>query len=148
MSDGLNEVRLIGNLGRDPEVRTTQSGDMIVNLSIATTKSWKDRNSGERRERTEWHRVVIYSNGLAKVVEEYLHKGSKVYVAGTLQTRKWTDSDGNDRYSTEVALQPYEGKLLMLDVPALRSSGGGEGPRSKFNSESGDAPDLDSDIPF
>ena len=148
MSDGLNEVRLIGNLGRDPEVRTTQSGDMIVNLSIATSKSWKDRNSGERRKWTEWHRVVIYSNGLAKVVNEYLNKGSKVYVAGTLQTRKWTDSDGNDRYSTEVALQPYEGKLLMLDVPALRSSGGGEGPSSKLNSESGDAPDLDSDIPF
>lgn len=115
MAGSVNKVILIGNLGRDPEIRSTQNGGKVANLSIATSESWRDRNSGERRERTEWHRVVVFSEGLIKVIESYLRKGSKVYVEGSLQTRKWTDQQGQERYSTEVVLQNFGGTLTMLD---------------------------------
>jgi single-strand DNA-binding protein len=115
MAGSVNKVILVGNLGRDPEVRNTQSGDKIVNLSVATSESWTDKRSGERRESTEWHRVTIFSNGLAEIADEYLVKGSKVYIEGKLQTRKWEDQDGKDRYTTEIVLQPFNGKLVMLD---------------------------------
>ena len=110
----LNKVQIIGNLGRDPDVRHTQDGKPIVNLSVATSESWKDRNTGERKERSEWHRVVIFNEGLAKVAEQYLKKGSTVYIEGQLQTRKWTDKDGAEKYSTEIILQNYRGELVML----------------------------------
>lgn len=112
----VNKVILIGNLGRDPEVRTMQDGKKVANLSIATSESWKDKSSGEKKEKTEWHRVVIWG-ALADIAEKYLHKGSKVYVCGSLQTRKWTDKDGVEKYSTEVVLQGYGGELTMLDGP-------------------------------
>lgn len=124
MSGSVNKVILIGNLGRDPEIRSTNDGRQIANLSVATTESWRDRNSGERREKTEWHRVVIFSEGLVKVCQNYLRKGSKVYVEGQLQTRKWTDQSGQDKYTTEVVLQNFGGTLTMLDG---RQSGGGQG---------------------
>ena len=123
MAGSLNKVQLIGNLGRDPEVRNTQSGGQIVHLSVATSETWNDRQSGERRERTEWHRVVIFSQPLGDVAKQYLRKGSKVYIEGQLQTRKWTDQDGRDRYTTEVVLRPYRGELTFLDS---RGGGGGE----------------------
>lgn len=110
----VNKVILLGNVGRDPEVRHTQDGKPIVNLSIATSESWKDRNSGERKEKTEWHRVVIFNEGLAKVAEAYLKKGSSVYIEGQLQTRKWTDKDGAEKYSTEIVLQAFNGALVLL----------------------------------
>ncbi|MCP1335960.1 single-stranded DNA-binding protein [Futiania mangrovi] len=124
MSGSLNKVMLIGNLGRDPEIRHTQDGRPIANLRIATTDTWRDRNSGERKERTEWHNVVIFSEGLCRVVEQYLRKGSKVYVEGALQTRKWQDQTGQDRYTTEVVIQNFGGTLTMLDG---RGEGGGSG---------------------
>lgn len=142
MAGYLNKVQLIGNLGRDPEVRTMQAGGKVVNLSIATTESWTDKHSGERREQTEWHRIVIFSDGLAKVVERYLHKGSKVYVEGSLKTRKWTDQNNEDRYSTEVVLQPYNGKLIMLD-----GSNGREASTGRPASAHTDG-NIDDEIPF
>ena len=123
MAGSVNKVILIGNLGKDPEVRRTTSGDPVVNLSIATSESWRDKASGERKEKTEWHRVVIFNKNLADVAEKYLRKGSKVYVEGQLQTRKWTDKDGAEKYSTEVVLQNFRGELTMLDG----RNGGGEG---------------------
>ncbi len=123
MAGSVNKVILIGNLGRDPEVRTFQNGGKVCNLRIATTETWKDRNTGERQERTEWHSVAIFSEGLVRVAEQYLRKGSKVYVEGQLQTRKWQDQSGNDRYSTEVVLRGFNGTLVMLDG---RSGGGGD----------------------
>ena len=117
MSGSLNRVMLIGNLGRDPEVRATQSGTKIANLALATSESWKDKNTGERKEKTEWHRVVIFDEKLAEVAEKYLRKGAKVYLEGTLQTRKWQDQSGQDKYSTEVVLQRFRGVLTMLDRP-------------------------------
>jgi single-strand DNA-binding protein len=110
----VNKVTLLGNLGKDPEVRHTQDGKAIVNLSIATTESWRDKSSGERKEKTEWHRVVIFNEGLAKVAEAYLKKGSTVYIEGQLQTRKWTDKDGAEKFSTEIVLQQYRGELVMI----------------------------------
>lgn len=163
MAGSLNKVTLIGNLGRDPEVRSTQDGMKIVNLSIATSESWKDRNSGERRERTEWHRVVIFNENLGKVAEQYLRKGSKVYLEGALQTRKWTDQNGQDKYTTEVVLQRYRGELTMLDGRGEGGVGGGgygggsDGGYGGGQQQSGgyDAPapvggpnDLDDEIPF
>ena len=149
MAGYLNKVQLIGNLGQDPDVRATQSGGKIVNLSIATSESWTDKSTGAKRERTEWHRVVIFSNGLAEVVERYLRKGSKIYVEGALQTRKWTDDAGNDRYSTEIVLQPFNGKLLMLDGPTGRGNGNSAGVAgSGGESDAGTNADLDSEIPF
>jgi single-strand DNA-binding protein len=123
MAGSVNKVILIGNLGRDPEVRYTQNGDKIVHLSVATSERWKDRASGEPRERTEWHRVVLFNERLGEVAERYLKKGSKVYLEGQLQTRKWTDQSGTDRYTTEVVLQRFRGELTMLDS---RGEGAGE----------------------
>jgi single-strand DNA-binding protein len=125
MSGSVNKVILVGNLGADPEIRRTQDGRPIVNLRIATSESWRDRNSGERRERTEWHRVVIFNEGLAKVAEQYLKKGAKVYLEGQLQTREWEDQQGQKRYSTEVVLQGFNSTLTMLDGPGGRGGGGG-----------------------
>lgn len=122
MAGSVNKVILVGNLGQDPEIRTFQNGGKIANLRIATSETWKDRNTGERRERTEWHTVVIHSEPLVRVAEQYLKKGSKVYVEGQLETRKWQDQSGADRYSTEVALRPFRSELHMLD-----SRGGGGG---------------------
>ena len=124
MAGSVNKVILIGNLGRDPEVRNFQNGGKVCNLRIATSETWKDKNTGERRERTEWHSVAIFQEGLVRIAEQYLRKGSKVYVEGKLQTRKWQDQSGNDRYSTEVVLQGYDGVLTMLDG---RDGGGGGG---------------------
>ncbi|MEM9585276.1 MAG: single-stranded DNA-binding protein [Pseudomonadota bacterium] len=124
MAGSVNKVILIGNLGRDPEVRTFQNGGKVCNLRIATSENWKDRNTGERRERTEWHSVAIFSEPLARVAEQYLKKGSKVYLEGQLETRKWQDQSGQDRYSTEVVLRPYTSTLTMLDG---RGDGGGGG---------------------
>ncbi len=124
MAGSVNKVILIGNLGRDPEVRTFQNGGKVCNLRIATSETWKDRDSGERRERTEWHSIAIFSEPLIRVAEQYLRKGSKIYVEGQLETRKWQDQNGNDRYSTEVVLRPYRSELTMLDS---RGDGGGGG---------------------
>lgn len=114
MAQSLNKVTLIGNLGQDPDVKTMQSGDLIVNMSLATAESWKDKSSGERKERTQWHRIVIFNQGLAKVAQNYLKKGAKVYVEGQLETRKWTDKDGVEKYSTEIVLRPFNGAIIML----------------------------------
>ena len=122
MAGSVNKVILIGNLGADPEIRRTQDGRPIANLNIATSENWRDRNSGERKEKTEWHRVVIFNEGLCKVAEQYLKKGAKVYIEGQLQTRKWTDQAGQDRYSTEIVLQGFNSTLTMLDG---RGEGGG-----------------------
>jgi single-strand DNA-binding protein len=150
MAGSVNKVILVGNLGREPEVRRLTSGDPVVNLSVATSESWRDKASGERKERTEWHRVVIYNENLAKVAEQYLHKGSKVYIEGALQTRKYTDKDGAEKYTTEVVLQKFRGELTMLDgrsdsdrserQPAM--AGASEGGRSFQRAE------LDDEIPF
>jgi single-strand DNA-binding protein len=156
MAGSVNKVILIGNLGADPEIRSLNSGDRVANLRVATSESWRDRSSGERKERTEWHRVVIFNDNLVKVAESYLRKGSKVYLEGTLQTRKWTDQQGQERFSTEVVLPKFRGELTMLDGrgDAEReevayaggfSSGpraGGSGPREDFSA------DLDDEIPF
>lgn len=115
MAGSVNKVILVGNLGQDPEIRRTQDGRPIANLSIATSENWRDKNTGERREKTEWHRVVVFSEGLCRVIEQYLKKGAKVYLEGQLQTRKWQDKEGNDRYSTEVVLQGFNSTLTMLD---------------------------------
>ncbi len=127
MAGSINKVILVGNLGNDPEVRTMQSGSKVCNLSIATSESWKDRNTGERKERTEWHRVVIFNEPIAKVAESYLRKGSKVYLEGQLETRKWTDQSGAEKYTTEVVLRPYTGQLTMLDSAGGAGAGAGSG---------------------
>ena len=161
MAGSVNKVILVGNLGRDPEIRSTQDGMRIANLALATSESWRDRVSGERKERTEWHRVVIFNERLAEVAEKYLKKGSKVYVEGALQTRKWTDNSGQERYTTEVVLQRFRGELTMLD--SARGAGGppiegsydegfADEPRSSgpATPARGRTPlnDLDDDIPF
>ncbi len=156
MAGSVNKVILIGNLGRDPEVRSMQDGNKIVQLSVATSEQWKDRNSGDRKERTEWHRVVIFNDRLAEVAERYLKKGSKVYLEGQLQTRKWTDKDGNDKYTTEVVLGRFRGELTMLDGRGDGGgAGGGGGDYGSSDSSGGGsrAPaggggDLDDEIPF
>jgi single-strand DNA-binding protein len=163
MAGSVNKVILVGNLGRDPEVRYTQSGDKIVHLSVATSERWKDRATGEPRERTEWHRVVIFNDRLGEVAERYLSKGSKVYLEGQIQTRKWTDQSGQDRYTTEVVLQRFRGELTMLDA---RGEGGGAqafagaeeapaaggpeagGPEPSGAAPSGGGEELDDEIPF
>ena len=124
MAGSVNKVILVGNLGRDPEIRRTQDGRPIANLSVATSESWRDKTTGERKEKTEWHRVVIFNEGLCKIVEQYLKKGAKVYLEGQLQTRKYTDKDGVEKYSTEVVLQGFNSSLTMLDA---RGGGGGGG---------------------
>jgi single-strand DNA-binding protein len=133
MAGSVNKVILVGNLGRDPEVRRLNSGKAVVNLSVATSESWRDRETGERKEKTEWHRVVIFNENLCKIAEQYLKKGAKVYIEGQLQTRKWTGNDGNERYTTEVVLQRFRGELTMLDSrgggrDANAGNGGGEPP--------------------
>ncbi len=167
MAGSVNKVILVGNLGADPEIRTLNSGDRVANLRLATSETWRDRASGERKERTEWHRVVIFNDNLVKVAEQYLKKGSTVYIEGALQTRKWTDQSGQEKYSTEIVLQKFRGELTMLggrgDSGAMRddgdfgggySGGGGSfggggggrsqpsGPRESFSA------DLDDEIPF
>ena len=152
MSGSLNRVTLIGNLGADPEIRTLNDGAKIASFSIATSERWKDRTSGEVRERTEWHRVVIFAPGLAKLAEQYLQKGSKILVEGKLQTRKWQDQSGADRYSTEIAVTPYNGLLTFLDGRRTDSGApNGEGSPSRGASPSRSAPgsdDLDQEVPF
>jgi single-strand DNA-binding protein len=166
MAGSVNKVILVGNLGKDPEIRRTQDGRPIANLSIATSETWRDKNSGERKEKTEWHRVVIFNEGLCKVAEQYLKKGAKVYIEGALQTRKWTDQAGVEKYSTEVVLQGFNSTLTMLDG---RSGGGGgsfgDEPGGDFGSSGpvssaprravaagggggGRNSDMDDDIPF
>lgn len=143
----LNKVMLIGNLGADPEIRSFQNGGKVANLRLATSESWKDKTTGERKERTEWHTVAIFNDGLVGVVERFLKKGSKVYIEGQLQTRKWQDKDGADRYSTEVVLQGFGGTLVMLD--GAKSSGGGDYTPTPTPTPSAEPyPDIDDDIPF
>ncbi len=125
MAGSVNKVILIGNLGNDPEIRSFQSGDRVANLSVATSESWKDKATGERREKTEWHRVSVLNQGLVKVCENYLKKGSKVYIEGQLETRKWQDQNGQDKYSTEVVLRPFRGELTMLDGRSGGAESGG-----------------------
>ncbi len=151
MSGSVNKVILVGNLGADPEVRRTNSGDPIVNLRIATSESWRDKNSGERKEKTEWHQVVIFNDSLAKVAEQYLAKGMKVYVEGSLQTRKWQDQSGNDRYATEIVLQKFRGELLMLDPHGPREEGAQREAEKRAQSlinEVNNGRELDDEIPF
>jgi len=154
MAGSVNKVILVGNLGKDPEVRRMQSGDPVVNLSIATSETWRDKASGERKEKTEWHRVVIFNKNLADVAEKYLRKGAKVYVEGSLQTRKWTDKDGQEKYSTEVVLQNFRGELTMLDSKgdgggqARGSFGGGSGAGAGEAPASFDRSEMDDEIPF
>jgi single-strand DNA-binding protein len=157
MAGSVNKVILVGNLGRDPEVRYTQNGDKIVHLSLATSERWKDRASGEPRERTEWHRVVIFNERLGEVAERFLTKGSKVYLEGQLQSRKWTDQSGAERYTTEVVLQRYRGELTMLDSRAGAGAGeglegaGGAPAAEREGAAAGPADageDFDDEIPF
>lgn len=162
MAGSVNKVTLVGNLGADPEVKRMNNGDQLVNLSIATSESWRDKNSGERREKTEWHRVVIFNENLARVAEQYLKKGMKVYLEGQLQTRSWEDQQsGQKRYSTEVVLQRYRGDLQMLDRGEGGGGGGGggrrdeggsfgqSGPMDRSGGDRGDyGRDMDDDIPF
>jgi single-strand DNA-binding protein len=137
MAGSVNKVILVGNLGRDPESRSFQNGGKVVNLRIATSESWKDRNSGERKEKTEWHSVAIFNEGLANVAERFLRKGSKVYIEGQLQTRKWQDQNGQDKYSTEIVLQGFNSVLTMLDGPQGGAGGGGGGGGSRGGDEWG-----------
>ncbi|MEQ8450608.1 MAG: single-stranded DNA-binding protein [Nitratireductor sp.] len=148
MSGSINKCTLIGNLGADPEVRRLNTGSPVVNLRIATNDTWRDKTTGERKERAEFHSVVIFNEGLAKVAEQYLKKGSKVYVEGALQTRKWQDQNGNDRYTTEIVLQKYRGELQMLDAP--RSGGNERDQQSMYDrdEDGGKADPLDDEIPF
>jgi single-strand DNA-binding protein len=162
MAGSVNKVILVGNLGKDPEIRRTQDGRPIANLSVATSEQWRDKATGERKEKTEWHRVVIFSEGLAKVAEQYLKKGAKVYIEGQLQTRKWTDQAGVEKYSTEVVLQGFNSNLTMLDGRGGGASGGGgfsDEPSNDFGSPAprravaaagggGRNADMDDDIPF
>jgi single-strand DNA-binding protein len=147
MAGSVNKVILVGNLGADPEIRRLNSGDPVVNLRIATSETWRDKNSGERKERTDWHNVVIFNENLAKVAEQYLKKGMKVYIEGQLQTRKWQDQSGNDRYTTEVVLQKYRGELQMLDARGQGGEGGqaGYGGRGSDFGQSGPDDDYGGD---
>ena len=160
MAGSVNKVILVGNLGKDPEIRTFQNGGKVCNFSIATSESWKDRNTGERQERTQWHNIAIFSEPISNVAEQYLKKGSKVFLEGQLETRKWQDQSGNDRYSTEVVIRPYGGNLTMLDS---RSDGAAVNPSKDYSSqyqnektaEVSNSPaenegigDLDDEIPF
>ena len=163
MAGSVNKVILVGNLGRDPEIRSTQDGTRVANLSLATSENWRDKNTGERREKTEWHRVVIFNERLVEVAEKYLRKGSKIYIEGQLQTRKWQDQSGQDKYSTEVVLNRFRGELTMLD--SRRDAEAQEGAGDYGGAPSGGAPmgdagsggggpapsgggDLDDEIPF
>ncbi len=168
MAGSVNKVILVGNLGKDPEIRRTQDGRPIANLSVATSETWRDKTTGERKEKTEWHRVVVFNEGLCKVIEQYLKKGAKVYLEGALQTRKWTDKDGHDKYSTEVVLQGFNSTLTMLDGRGgggagasspdsgddfgssgpSGGSGGGAPARKPAMAGAGKRDDMDDEIPF
>ncbi len=167
MAGSLNKVTLIGNLGADPEIRRTQDGRPIANITLATSETWRDKNTGERKEKTEWHRIVIFNEALCKVVEQYLHKGAKIYISGQLATRKWQDAQGQDRYSTEIVLQGFNSELIMLnkkDGSGYQPGGSGAGDygydgdraagsssntnRSSQTSGGNFSRDLDDDIPF
>ncbi len=155
MAGSVNKVTILGNLGRDPESRTFANGGKVVNLRIATSETWKDRNSGERKERTEWHSVAIFAEPLARVAEQYLRKGSKVYIEGQLETRKWQDQSGQDRYSTEIVLRPFKSELTMLDGPGDSGSQRQQSSYSEHNGPQGDGRSGsaygehdDSEIPF
>ncbi|MEQ1652870.1 MAG: single-stranded DNA-binding protein [Hyphomicrobium sp.] len=159
MAGSVNKVILVGNLGRDPEVRSFQNGGRVCNLSVATSESWKDKTSGERKEKTEWHRVVVYNENIIGVAERYLKKGAKVYIEGQLETRKYTDKDGTEKYSTEVTLRQFRGELTMLDsaggerssVPANDATSGYDefsGGGAKAVARGGAAPELNDEIPF
>lgn len=161
MAGSVNKVILVGNVGADPEIRRTQDGRPIANLRIATSESWRDKNSGERKEKTEWHRVVVFNEGLCKVIEQYVKKGAKLYIEGALQTRKWTDQSGVEKYSTEVVLQGFNSTLQMLDsrggggAGASSGAGGGDygdddygSSRSSGGGKANFAADLDDEIPF
>ena len=159
MAGSVNKVILVGNLGADPEIRRTQDGRPIANLRIATSETWRDKNTGERKEKTEWHRVVVFNEGLCKVIEQYLKKGAKVYIEGALQTRKWTDQSGQERYSTEVVLQGFNSTLTMLDGRSGGGSSGGGGDYGGSDDFGGGSSgggggrgnfsqDLDDEIPF
>jgi len=150
MAGSVNKVIIVGNLGRDPESKAFQNGGKVVNLRIATSESWKDKNSGERKEKTEWHSVAIFNEGLATVAEKYLRKGSKVYIEGALQTRKWQDAQGQDKYSTEIVLQGFNSVLTMLDGPNGGSGAAGapEASRAPVSNTGGFGDDLDDDVPF
>jgi len=156
MSGSVNKVILIGNVGKDPEVKRTQDGKAIVNLFLATSESWKDKSSGERKEKTEWHRVVIFNEGIAKIAEAYVKKGSSIYIEGQLQTRKWTDKDGIEKYSTEIVLQNFNGALTLLggkpdDAAGSYSSKGGAQPEYDMRPaprQTKPQRDLDDEVPF
>lgn len=160
MAGSVNKVILVGNLGKDPEIRTFQNGGKVCNFSIATSETWKDRNSGERQERTQWHNIAIFSEPISNVAEQYLKKGSKIYVEGQLETRKWQDQTGNDRYSTEVVIRPYSGSLTMLDSRSDSLAINSESDYSNQNQDSNSVSnnfsqsenegvgDLDDEIPF
>jgi single-strand DNA-binding protein len=158
MAGSVNKVILVGNVGRDPEIRSTQDGTRVANLSLATSETWRDKNSGERKERTEWHRIVIFNERLVDVVEKYVKKGAKLYIEGALQTRKWTDNTGAEKYTTEVVLQRFRGELTMLDSRGgggmggsagddMGSSGSGSGGMGGARG-GGSSQDLDDEIPF
>jgi single-strand DNA-binding protein len=144
--NSVNKVILVGNLGRDPEVRAMQNGDKVCNLSVATAERWKDKNSGEQKEKTEWHRVVLFDQKIIEVAEKYLSKGSKVYLEGQLQTRKWTDQSGVEKFSTEVVLQRFRGELVMLDGRQGGEQGRAQEPHP--GAHGGPSNDLDDEIPF
>jgi single-strand DNA-binding protein len=144
----VNKVILLGNLGRDPEVRTFQNGGKICNLRIATSESWKDKSTGERKERTEWHSVAIMSEPVVRIAEQYLRKGSKVYIEGQLETRKWQDQSGADRYSTEIVLRPYNGTLTLLDKAGESGQQSDVAGGSAYNASAGGYSDMDQEIPF
>ena len=158
MAGSVNKVILIGNLGRDPEVRSFQNGGKVCTLALATSEQWKDKNTGERQERTQWHQIAIFNEGLVRIAEQYLKKGSKVYIEGQLETRKWQDQSGNDRYTTEVVLRGYGSAMTMLDSRNAGSSGGGSsGSGSSYGQDSSSSygqsssdfsNDLDDEIPF
>lgn len=150
MAGSVNKVIIIGNLGRDPEVRSFPNGGKVANLRIATSESWKDKQTGERKERTEWHSVAIMAEGLVSIAEKYLQKGAKVYIEGQLETRKWQDQSGADRYSTEVVLRPYNGTLTILSggVGQGDQRGGGDQGGSQGGDQGGGRPDVDDEIPF
>ena len=148
MAGSVNKVILVGNLGKDPEVRTFQNGGSVCSFSVATSETWKDRNTGERREKTEWHNVSIFSEGLIKVAQQYLKKGSKVYLEGQLETRKWQDKEGKDRYTTEVVLRNFSSQMVMLDGRRDGGSGDFGGGRDAVPASGGQSFELDDEIPF
>jgi single-strand DNA-binding protein len=145
MANSINKVTLIGNVGKDPEIRTTQDGKEIASITLATSESWKDKMSGERKERTEWHRIVVFADGLVNIIKNYVKKGSKLYIEGSLQTRKWVDNSGVERYTTEIALQGFGAVLLMLDN---RNSNDTHNSGSPSSSSSFSAEEIDDEIPF